>query len=134
MDPRRSKQPASSSVSILSSNPETLDGLQGYLNRLGVVARCARTIQHFDTIAPKQVTVAVIFPDDYVHAEVVALVKKLRRLRPQLLTLLVTHEPQRFFSVVAVDGRSIAPVLLPKPSFGWDILDAIRAHALAEQA
>ena len=30
-----------------------------------------------------------------------------------------------------LDDGSVAPVVLPKPAFGWTILDAIRAHAQA---
>jgi DNA-binding NtrC family response regulator len=133
MGTRRTK-PAISHVSIVSSNAETLDGLQNYFSNVGVAARCTRAIKNFDAIAAEHVTVAVIFPDDYVRADVIALVRKLRRSRPHFLAILITREPQQFAAVTDTDGFSPAPVLLPKPSFGWDILDAIRAHASRGQA
>ena len=51
------------------------------------------------------------------------------RARPRFLALLVTREPRRYRAVIEADARSVTPLVLPKPSFGWDILDAIRAHA-----
>jgi hypothetical protein len=62
---------------------------------------------------------------------VLTIVRELRRARPRLLSLIVTREPQRFLDVMQDDGRSCPPVMLPRPSFGWDILDAVRAHAEA---
>jgi hypothetical protein len=115
-------------VSIVSANPETLDGLHAYLCGAGVLSHCTRTLQDL-AIAPSSAKAAIIFPDDFEHHEVVALVRELRRTRPRLLSLIVTREPQRFRDVVQADGRSLPPIVLPRPSFGWDILDAIRAHS-----
>ncbi|MGH7327287.1 MAG: hypothetical protein ACREJX_02945, partial [Polyangiaceae bacterium] len=78
-------------------------------------------------------TAAVLFPDDFEVDAAVALVRELRRTRPKLLALIVTREPHRFRDVVRGDGRSLRPILLPRPSFGWEILDAIRAYADTEQ-
>ena len=115
-------------VSIVSANPETLDGLHAYLCGAGIVSHCTRTLQDL-AVAPPSAMAAVIFPDDFEHHEVLTLVRALRRTRPRLLLLIVTREPQRFRDVVQADGRSLPPVVLPRPSFGWDILDAIRAHS-----
>jgi hypothetical protein len=117
---------------IVSANPETLDGLQSYLGGAGLAGLCIRDIHGLRNLAPEGATAAVIFPDDFDDQDVMTLIRELRRTRPQLLSLLVTREPQRFRDVVRDDGRSLAPILLPKPSFGWDILDAIRAHTAAD--
>ena len=84
-------------------------------------------------VAPKRANAAVIFPDDFEDREMLKLVRLLRRTRPRLLSLIVTREPQRFRDVVQADGRSLPPIILAKPSFGWEILDAIRAHSDADQ-
>jgi hypothetical protein len=84
-------------------------------------------------VAPPCATAAVIFPDDFADEDVVALMRRLRRTRPRLFSLIVTREPHRFVDVVKPDGRSLPPLMLPKPSFGWDILDAIRAHCADQQ-
>ncbi len=120
-------------VSIVSANPETLDGLHAYLCGAGVPSRCTRALQDVALVVPLSAKAAVIFPDDFEHDQVLLLVRELRRARPRLLALIVTREPQRFREVVQADGRSLPPILLPKPSFGWDILDAIRAHSDAGQ-
>jgi hypothetical protein len=118
-------------VSIVSANPETLDGLHSYLCGAGVSSHCTRGVQDLALVAPELATAAVIFPDDFENEEVLVLLRALRRARPRLLSLIVTRAPQCFRDVVQDDGRSLPPVVLPKPSFGWDILDAIRAHSEA---
>lgn len=76
---------------------------------------------------------AVIFPDDFDDEEVQPILRELRLTQPRLLLLMVTRAPQRFRDLVQADRRSFPPILLPRPSFGWEILDAIRAHADAAQ-
>jgi len=120
-------------VSIVSANPETLDGLQVYFGAAGVPSHCTRAVRDLDLVAPACATAAVIFPDDFHGPEVQKLLRELRSARPRFLSLLVTREPQRFRDLAKADGRSIPPIILPKPSFGWDILDAVRAHADADQ-
>ena len=127
--PERRKSRTSIYVSILSANPETLDGLQSYLDGVGVQSHCTRALSDIDMVAPQCATAAVIFPDDFQDDRVLALVRRLRHTRPHLLALLVTREPQRFHAVAEADDDSMPAIVLPKPSFGWDILDAIRAHA-----
>lgn len=121
-------------VSIVSANPETLDGLHAYFEGAGVSSHCTRAVRNLDRVAPRRTTATVLFPDDFEDDEVRDLVKRLRRTRPRLFSLIVTREPQPFHDVVKPDGRSLPPIMLPKPSFGWDILDAIRAQADAEEA
>ena len=129
----RRKSRAPIHVAIVSANPETLDGLQAYLSGAGIPSHCTRAVLDLNMVAPQRATAAVIFPDEFEEPQVLALMRQLRRSRPRFLSLIVTREPQRFHEVVQVDGRSLPPIILPKPSFGWDILDAIRAHANAAQ-
>jgi hypothetical protein len=98
------------------------------LGEAGVTSHCTSNVAELATIAPREATAAVIFPDGFADAEVIALVRRLRRARPELCALLITRKPQRFASVLQADGRSVPPIVLPTPSFGWEILDAIRAH------
>jgi hypothetical protein len=115
-------------VTIVSNNPETLDGLHRYLEHAGVHAYSTRAIHDLDMVAPMVANAIVIFPDDFAEAAVVALLRELRRRRPRLLLLLVTRAPNQFRHVLHAGDRARAAVILPKPSFGWDILDAIRAQ------
>jgi hypothetical protein len=120
-------------VSIVSANPETLDSLQAYFAAAGVSSQGTDAVRNLDVVAPRKATAAVIFPDDFEGGDIITLLRDLRRHRPRLLSVLVTREPQRIRDMVPADDGSLAPVMLPKPSFGWDILDAIRAHTDAIQ-
>jgi len=120
------RSPTSLHVSIVSSNPETVNGLRAYLRSAGVPSHGARALRDLALVAPAWASAIVLFPDDFPDDEVTALLDALRAARPRLLSLLVTRAPQRFRAVVGADA--LPPVVLPKPSFGWDILDAIRAH------
>jgi hypothetical protein len=126
-----SRQPKSAPtyVTVVSDNPETLDSLQRYLEQAGVASHCTRAVHDLGMVAPPFATATVIFPDDFTEDTVLSLVSALRRERPRLLTLLITRTPHRYRSVLSPDSRSISPIVLPKPSFGWDILDAIRGHS-----
>jgi hypothetical protein len=114
-------------VTIVSRNPETTDGLQQYLERAGIPSRCAPGVHDITLVAPDDATAAVIFPDDFAENTVLALVAELRRRRPRLLTLLITRTPKRFLAAFGADDERLPmPTVMPKPLFGWAILDAIR--------
>ena len=115
-------------VTVIADSPETIDGLHGYLDGAGVESHAGRTLRDAKMV-PLKSTAVVIFPDEFAVDDVVTSITSLRAARPRLLILLVTGAPQRFRPALEPDGRSLPPVVLPKPAFGWTILDAIRAHA-----
>jgi hypothetical protein len=115
-------------VSIVAGNPQTLDGLQSYLEQAGVASHSTRALLDLDMVAPAFATATVIFPDDFPDEDAFALLEQLRSERPRLLALIVTRQPARFRDAAAADGRSLPPIILPRPSFGWDILDVVRSH------
>lgn len=117
-------------VTIVSANPETLDGLEAYLRRAGLKTKGTRQIEATSAITPSTASVVVLFPDDFGVAIVTATLGTLRIQRPKTLTVLVTKEPRRFEALPVVKG--VAPLVVPKPVWGWTILDAIRAHLGAE--
>jgi hypothetical protein len=65
----------------------------------------------------------VIFPDDFEFDEVQEGLGRLRKLSPSALAVLVTNTPLRYATTPARDG---SPVVLPKPAWGWTILETIR--------
>jgi hypothetical protein len=121
-------QRARTYVTIVSKNPVTMDALESYFRSAGVFSHGVRLADDLQAIAPDFANATVIFPDDFDEADILSLLRQLRRVRPRLLALLVTREPQRFLSAIEPDGTSLPPIVLPKPSFGWDIVDTIRAH------
>jgi hypothetical protein len=111
------------SVTIVSRNPETLDGLKGYLRGAGVVAHCTRNLADCTLLASKGTRAVVMFPDDYRWETVIATLADLAALRPPAVPVLVTAHPQRFEELT--DAENV--ILMPRPAWGWTILDAVRA-------
>ena len=120
-----------SHVTLIADNPETLDGLQAYLAGVGVASRTTRVLRDVALILPGS-SALVLFPDDFELKDVERRLAFLRASRPELLIVLVTSLPGRFRPALDPDDRSLAAVVLPKPAFGWVILDAIRAHERSE--
>jgi hypothetical protein len=114
-------------VCVLSGNPKTLGELRAYFDRVGIPAHGSKLVRDAERIAAAT-TAVVLFPDDFELAEVEASLRALRRDRPHVVVVLITREPARLGAAIAPDGRSIPPIVLPRPSFGWTILDAIREH------
>jgi hypothetical protein len=108
-------------VTIVANNPETLDGLQEYFQRAGIDARGTRQIEGWKRTSPPCAAV-VLFPDDFAFDEVKRTVGQLQRARPNILSILVSADPKRF---EAVAGDAI---VIPKPAWGWTILDTIRGR------
>ena len=110
-------------VTIIAESAETRDGLKSYLSHAGVGARGTPRL---DDIDPEPCTAVVLFPDEFSHREVVRELSRLRRDRPRLVPLLVTREPERYLELTAADAGQSSPIVIPKPAWGWTILDAIR--------
>jgi hypothetical protein len=124
-----SKERSSVHVTIVAASAETLDGLQTYLSLAGLGARGTRRLGDFGR-AP--CTAVVLFPDEFSVRDVLRELARLRRDHPRVLPLLVTREPQRFVDGAASKGSGPAPIVIPKPAWGWTILDAIRSAIEAQ--
>jgi hypothetical protein len=121
------KKPRSQRVAVVAQSPETVDGLAAYLGDSGITTSGCCALDELGSLTSAS-TALVLFPDDFAGDVVLAALGDLRKTRPKLFILLVTKEPHRYASAVDPDGRSIPPLVLPKPSFGWSILDALRAN------
>jgi hypothetical protein len=117
-------------VTIIAQSAETRDGLQTYLSQAGLAARGTMRLGDID---PNPCAAVVLFPDEFSHAEVVRELSRLQRERPQLLPLLVTREPERYLELTEPDSAQSPPIVIPKPAWGWTILDAIRAALDAQR-
>jgi hypothetical protein len=115
-------------VVIIAKSRETIDSLQEYFGRTGVVSHAVRSFDGLKAAAPSGTTV-VLFPDEF-DAEIVRQsISSLRSSTPASLIIIVTGSPQRLGASLDPDPRSRQPVVLPKPAFGWAILDAVRDQA-----
>jgi hypothetical protein len=111
-------------VTIVSANPETLDGLAQYFAAAGLRTRCARRLA--DCAQSKATTHAfVLFPDDFSIEDIVATIRRLAADRPSALPVVVTSEPKAFADL----ERTSRAVIVARPAWASAILDAVRAHA-----
>lgn len=122
------KRVTSTHVVVLSESAETLDGLQAYFVSVGIPVQSARNLEVLFRL-PERTTALVLFPDGFAASDVIERVRALRKGHPGLLVLLVTGEPQRFSAALSNEAAKRSLVILPKPVFGWTIVDAIRLHA-----
>lgn len=122
--PHRDERGRVDDVVIVSNNPETLDGLQKYLTDAGLAARCSRNVDECTRAGSSRTVAFVLFPDDFPWDNVVGALATLAEERPLALPVLVTARPDRFERLVGADSL----LLVPRPVWGWAILDAIRAH------
>jgi hypothetical protein len=121
----------STNVALIARSDETISGLQTYLQDAGVPPQTTRLLQDTVNLAAAT-TAAVIFPDGFEVEDVVRHLRALRQRLPRLLLVVVTSSPQSFRPALEPDDNSRLPVVLPKPAFGWTILDAIRDHVRSE--
>jgi hypothetical protein len=119
----RDRQRPTVHVTIVAARAETLDGLQAYLSLAGLGARGTRQLGDFDR---ETCAAVVLFPDEFSPDDVLRELSRLRRDQPTVLPLLVTREPQRYLEVARAEEVGLAPIVIPKPAWGWTILDAIR--------
>jgi DNA-binding NtrC family response regulator len=109
------------SVAVVSDNTETLDGLERYLRDAGIAARGTRSLdQAWEMVTPSR-SVVVLFPDDFPTIRVFAALAALRRRCPGARAVIVTKDYRRFASA---EGA----VVIPKPVWGFTILDAVRTR------
>lgn len=121
----RTHEPKDFEVALVATNPETLDGLQAYLRAAGLSARCVREIETCFRHSGAGPTAFVIFPDDFAWESVTAALDDGDKHRQDALRIVVTAQPKRLES----RGQSEHVVIVPRPAWGWTILDAIRAYA-----
>lgn len=122
--------PVALSVGILALSDDTAEELIGYLVRAGVTAM--RISGPRDLAEPssrtQQLHSVVIFPDDYAAQAIEAALASLARATPDLLQIIVTRQPLRFLSTRSDPTSAINRFVLPRPTFGWLILDTVRSN------
>jgi DNA-binding NtrC family response regulator len=123
--PTRKRRAGAQRVAIISANPETIDGLQSYLESAGMATRGTRQLEDCGELTAPSTVAVVLFPDDFPPARVLETIAKVDAQRPSVLCMLVTSQPQTF-EALASGRRSL--LVVPRPAWGWTILDAIRAH------
>jgi hypothetical protein len=110
---------------VVAANADTLVALRSYLRDAGVESFGTEEVPSL--ALPSATTAVVIFPDEFREPAVVAYLRQLRDTGPERALVVVTNDVQRFKGATSGDGNSLNLVVLPRPSFGWAILDSIKS-------
>jgi hypothetical protein len=113
-------------VLVVSRNTETLDGLQEYLSRTGIASSTRGSVNPLAEM-PESVRALVVFPDDFAAHEVNTYLSIVQARRPELSLVIVSREPATYSAMRGMNGHPLNATVLPRPAFGWTIVDAIRA-------
>lgn len=111
------------SITVVSRTAETL--VEAYLRRAGVSTHGTRSLERSADMLPPSASAVVFFADDFPREAVITALGTVHARRPDMPAVIVTGEPASFLSLPS--GRG-AVLVLPKPAWGWTILDALRAH------
>jgi hypothetical protein len=114
------------SVLVLSHSSETLDGLTAYFERAGVSCESRRVVNPLARL-PVATRALVMFPDDFPSHEIANFLAVMGARRPDLVLVIVTRNAAAYTGLRASTGQLLNATVLPKPAFGWTILDLIRA-------
>lgn len=115
-------------ITVVARKPETVDALREYLTGAGVATSGISEVAYLATTVPQGCRVVVVFPDDFMYLAVAAELATLQATRPGLLTVFVTSDPRRYEALPPPEEGAYEPVVIPKPAWGWTILETIRAR------
>lgn len=122
--------PAPLRIGILARSDQTRSELASYFARVGAVATHLPDLQalHAPDDVLERIHAIVIFPDDFEPQAMDAALAAFSARTPGLFQLIITRQPLRFLSTSPDPMQPPHRAVLPRPSFGWRILDAIRDH------
>ncbi len=118
-------------VLVVCSNAETREGLEDYFGQTGIAVTSRHTINPLAELS-SSLRAMVMFPDDFPPHQASAYLSMARARHPDLTVVIVTKEPPVYTGMTATNGRPLNAIVLPRPVFGWTILDAIRAERQVE--
>jgi hypothetical protein len=99
--------------------------MHAYFSQTGIAVSSRRTINPLAEL-PGSLSAMVVFPDDFPPHEASAYLSMVRSRRSDLTVVIVTKEPPVYSAMAATNGHPLNAIVLPRPAFGWTILDAIR--------
>ncbi len=111
---------------IVCDNDETLLGLRDYLSRASIGARATRSLPDAWNQSAS-VDALVLFPDDFDTGQVTDGLARVLATASCTLVIVVTGDSQSFEALVQSTGNGAA-VVMPKPVWGWTIVDLLRAR------
>jgi hypothetical protein len=109
-------------LTLVSSDPDALWGVHDYLTRSGASLSSTSRLEHASEKA-SDADAIVLFADDYPQEEVVDTIARLS----SRLVVIVTGRGSEFQQLRARRDLRTRIIVLPRPTWGWMLLDAVRA-------
>jgi hypothetical protein len=116
-----------SSALLVCDDDDTLIRLRDYLVRAGVPTRATRQLA--EAWQPASGEAIVLLPDDFDTGEVTDGLSRLLSCPPAPFVILVTAGPRLFEPLIQSLGSLDSVVIMPKPVWGWTILELLRGWA-----
>lgn len=115
-------------VQVVAAHPETLESLRAYLANTGLDVHGSRRLV---LAARPRLSAVVVFPDDFAETAVVGFLRQARAIRADLILVTVTRSVRLFEDMSTRAGLPLRLIVLPRPAFGWTILESLRCRAPA---
>jgi hypothetical protein len=117
------------SALIVSDDDDTLLRLRDYLVRAGVETEATRRLG--DVWGRSASQSIVLLPDDFDAGEVTGGLEQLLLRASSPFVIIVTAGPRSYEPLIESLGNPPSVVIVPKPVWGWTILDLLRQWAAA---
>ena len=110
---------------VVCDDEDTSIQLRDYLVQAGVGARATRQLD--DAWRQDGGGAIVLLPDDFDAGAVTAGLSRLSSRSPPPLVIVITAVPRLFEPLIDSWGSPDSVVVMPKPVWGWTILDLLRS-------
>lgn len=121
LPPRRGFALFDFKLTLVSNDPDTLWGVRDYLARSGASLSSTSRLEHASEAS--DVDAIVLYADDYPHD---AVVSTIARMSSRLVVIITGHSGD-FEPLRARRDLRTRVIVLPRPTWGWMLLDAVRA-------
>ena len=112
-------------VIMVCDNDTTLVDMRAYLRGAGIDARATRRLSEAWALRTTADAV-LLFPDDFDREQISNSMPRWMARSPHPLLVLVTGDPSYYETQMRGLSPALTPVILPKPVWGWTIVDVLR--------
>jgi hypothetical protein len=109
---------------VICDDDDIMIRLRDYLGRSGVEARATRQLAEA-WVLPESESL-VLFPDDFDAGEVTDGLERLLSRESCPFVIVITMGPRLYEPLIESLGNPESVVIMPKPVWGWTILDLLR--------
>jgi hypothetical protein len=116
---------ASVSALLVCDDDDTLIRLRDYLTQSGVQVRATRQL---GDVCRSPGAAVILLPDDFDAGEVTACLSRLLSGKTSPFLIVITAMTRLFEPLAEAFGNPQELVIMPKPVWGWTILDLLRSR------